>query len=404
MLLRAITIMSLMSLAVSPMPAEAQAQRSKTSMCVFQGGESRLISSIAPLRSWERCARLIPVIAEGLTTTKLTFARSAGYDPQTGSFSNSIAGSTTEFIRPGEHLVVLDARLNGRQLSYSLSTNSYRFVNVLGIGDKLVSPSEFERLKTANGAEQLFMTVEASRFFPTEELAGDAEIGSGRIFAWRGNTFDDNGDENVFVECVAPTGCAGRMGWIAATSLSEMALVPRPTSVFPQTHQYLSLDLIKSCNQATQFVTATELKTAIGAKVPFAHLVGGELSASIEAVLKATREYSYGADVQVERVIFTVFKFREPSWWERKRWYPYRVRVLIVDRVTFGCNGDSPREYFELRTNNGSIRVTEPQVNSDITSSVVYTAFVARAQARSRGTVQDWAFNHIASALSALRR
>ncbi|WP_029062851.1 hypothetical protein [Labrenzia sp. DG1229] len=372
-------------------------------MCVFSTGQSRLVWDGAEESHWEICARRIPVIVEGFTTTKLTFALSARYDTSTGRFSNMAAGSTSEFIRPGEHLLVLDARLNGRNLSYSLSTNSYRFVNIIDLDTKLISPGEIATLKDAHSAEQLFITVSAAAFYNDTLLTSETEIGGGRVFAWRGNFFSD-GKEYVYVECLAPVNCKGAIGFIPKTSLSEITFVERMTEMFPLVIEYPTLALEKRCNVASKVISSAEIKSAISLKAPFAALAGAELSASVEAALKTVREEVYDADVKVERTIFTVFKFREPRWWESNRWHTRSIRVLIVDRVTTGCNSDNPMVHFELRTESGSIEITEPQANADITSSVVYTRFVTQAQARTRGRVKTWALSYIASALSALRK
>lgn len=76
----------------------------------------------------------------------------------------------------------------------------------------------------------------------------------------------------------------------------------------------------------------------------------------------------------------------------------------MADRVTTDCRGDKPLTHFVLRTDDGSFQITDPSLNPDITSSVVYADFVAQAQATTRGRVPTWLLSHIASALSAQRR
>jgi hypothetical protein len=373
-------------------------------ICTMPTGQSRLIWSGAPEQSWENCARRIPVVAEGFTRTKLTFALSAAYDPRTNQFSNVAAGSTSEYIRPGEHIVVLGAHLQGRNLSYSLSTNTFRFVNVIDIETKLIYPSEYRALMVDHDAEQLFITVHAADFFTDSQLTKNAQIGGNRIVAWRGNQFDNIGREYVLAECLRPAPCRGAVGWIPKTSLSEITKIERTTGAFPMVFEYPTSELEKRCNVASKVISSAEIKSVIQAKASFTALASAELTASIEAALKTVREDTYDRDVKVERTIFTVFKFRSPYWWETKRWYPNFVRVLILDKVTIGCNSATPLEYFELRTDDGSYEITTPSPNSDITSSVVYARFVAQAQARTRGRVKVWALGHIASALSAIRR
>lgn len=393
-----------MLLGVAVGGTQAQGASQDTYMCTMKTGQSRLIWPGAPELHWEDCTRRIPVIAEGYTTTKLTFALSAAYDLETNRFSNIIAGSTSEFIRPGEHLVILGARLRGRNLSYSLSTNKFRFVNVNDIETKLITPEDYENLMRDHDADQLLMTVHASDIYSDQALTQKSQISSGRIIAWRGNQFDIYGREYVLAECLQPANCAGVIGWIPKTSLSEISSVDRITEAFPLIVEYPTARLEKRCNVSSKVISSAEIKLAVTAKLPFTKLAGAELTASVEAALKTVREDAYDEDIKVERTIFTVFKFREPRWWEAKRWYIRKVRVLIVDRITTGCNTDKPQEYYELRTDDGSFEITEPSSNSDITSSVVYTRFVTQAQARTRGRIKTWALGHIASALSALRR
>lgn len=402
-LVRTLTAVAML-LGVATGGAQAQGASQNTYMCTLETGQSRLIWPGAPELFWEDCARRIPVIAEGFTTTKLTFALSAAYEPETNRFSNVAAGSTNEFIRPGEHLVILEARLQGRNLSYSLSTNKFRFVNVNDIETKLIPPDFYNELLSDNGAAQLFMTVHASDLYVDRGLTQKSQIGAGRIIAWRGNQFDARGREYVLAECLQPTNCAGTIGWIPKTSLSEISAVERIMEALPMVVEFPTAKLEKRCNVSSKVVSSAEIKSAVTAKLPFANLAGAELSASIEATLKTVREEIYDSDVKVERTIFTIFKFRAPRWWEAKRWHVRKVRVLIVDRITTGCNTDTPQEYYELRSDDGSFEITEPSANSDITSSVVYARFVAQGQARTRGRIKTWALGHIASALSALRR
>ncbi len=383
---------------------DAQTNVDEMYMCTFKTGESRLVWNGAPERYWERCAQRMRVLHEGFTTTNLTFGLSAVYDARTNRFSNAATGSTSEFIRPGEHVLILDAKLNGRHLAFSLSSNSFLYLNVLDIERKLIAPEEYERLKSAHSAEQLFISVEAAEFYKDSGLKMKSEIGRGRIFAWRGNLYDDSGREHIEVECLKPHGCKGVIGWIPKTQLSEIRKIERPTIPFPKTYEYPTRRLIKRCDVGSKIVRSSEIKAAVTAKAPFAKLIDAELSASIEAALKTVREETYEKDLKIERTVFTVFKFRSPGWFERNLWYPQKVRILIVDRVTSNCKSNNPKTHFELKLNDGSYEITEPRRNPDITSSVAYTRFVTQAQASMKGRVKVWALNFIASALSAQRR
>lgn len=381
----------------------ASAMPQDIAMCIQEGGVARLIRPKLPLKRSEYCEHTIAVLREGFTTTKLTFGLSATYDPMARQFSNVAAGSTNEFIRPGEHLLILDAHLDGRNLAYSLSTNSFRFVNLINIKSKLITDDELMALQVESGSPQLYMTVQAADFTIDPSVEVTNQIGAGRILAWRGNYFDETGREYVQFECLRPHACTGVNGWILKTSLSQINAVGFPSVPFPRTFEFPTRDLLKECGFGAKITSSTAIKIAIAAKAPFASSIGVELSASVDATLKAVREINYAADVKVDRTIFTIFQFR-PSWlWERGAWRTENVSILILDRVTTGCDKPNPLSHFVLRTVVGSYQITEPTRNPDIKSSVAYAQFVAQAQAVTRGRIATWALSHIASALSAQR-